>query len=92
MLSPIQHPSPSAKINGTQAKHSEKCVIKHCKEKTVFQPTGWETTMRMHEEANKLTEEFNKFHRTHQAVSFKGTANAPITNINGPQMERILPC
>ena len=72
-------------------KRGEKCVIKHFRKKTVFQPTGWATTMRMYEEASELAKEFNKFHKTHRVVTFVEVDKFQCTehhikNIRGPKL------
>lgn len=61
-------------IRGTWVRHptkqGQKCVVKHLKESFTWVPNEWDTTIKMHGDAQALAKGFNDFYRTDRPISF----------------------
>ena len=84
-------------IKGTWVRPREKqgqnCVVKHLKSSYTWQKTDWDTTVKIHKEAEELAKEFNKFSQTNNPIHFtevvviKCLYRKNPSNPNGPRLD-----
>ena len=74
-------------------KQGQNCVVKHLKSSYTWQKTDWDTTVKIHKEAEELAKEFNKFSQTKNPIHFtevvviKCVYKKNPSNPNGPRLD-----